>query len=133
MRNNSIDVVAQSRAHERYMQTHSYAFTETEAHYRQKRKRKTICGSEAPREVKPDSMKKYPLCEKCYRLAQPELLQYEAEETRNYWQNPSAGHAPKDNRVIRKVKPKPDYTQPMLPEELLPTGTGLPLPGALIR
>lgn len=126
-KNNSIDDVAQQRAHAKLMLTHVYAFSETEAHYRLKSQRKVICGADAPKDFKPAGKKVMPLCDACQQQAQSQLAGWVAEETRNYWRNPSAGRVPAAAPMARKAKPVSEYKQLDLPPEFMPTGAGQPL------
>lgn len=64
---------------------------------------------------------KMPKCGRCQNRLEAALDAQVKVENRNYWLNPEHGGV-KLEVTPRKSVPK--YTQPMLPDELLPTGTG---------
>ena len=65
-----------------------------------------------------------PKCGRCQARLEKRLAERVKESVRNYWGNPLAGREVIKAPTI-KAKGKPlRYDQPMLPDELLPTGTG---------
>jgi hypothetical protein len=88
---------------------------------------KVLCGFKGQlynRTVNMD-IAKFPHCQVCANKFRRLLDNQVKAELRNYWRNPDhkGALAPKGVKPVKKVK-TPDVARPMLPDELLPTGSG---------
>lgn len=65
---------------------------------------------------------KMPRCGKCQKKLDALLAEQKKTELRNYWRKPEYGGIKTAAQPKPKLRPK--VSQPSLPDELLPTGTG---------